>query len=204
MRSWLALLLILSGVVLMGVVVGDHYRDGQQTAQAQAQLMGEVPDAAQGVVESGSPRGRAADPFPTATPVGDGEALVAMRIPRFGDDWQWTAAEGTSPTVLESGPGHYEGTALPGERGNTAFAAHRAGHGNPFIEFDALRAGDHVLLTQGETTWDYVIDHEPRIIPVAASWVLAPTAERSLTLTTCWPRYGSTKRMYVRAHLARG
>ena len=103
--------------------------------------------------------------------------------------------------VLADGPGHYPGTPLPGQRGNVAFAAHRAGHGDPFIDFDELRPGDVIELRQGLTSWTYVVDTDPKIVLPSASWVLDPLRGRRLTLTTCWPKYGSSKRMYVRAHL---
>lgn len=48
---------------------------------------------------------------------------------------------------LQRGPGHYPGTALPGEPGNFAVAGHRTTYGAPFFHLDALRRGDHVLVT---------------------------------------------------------
>ncbi|MCW2765852.1 MAG: Integral rane protein [Nocardioides sp.] len=195
MRRAVALVLIGAGLALIAVLAGGRIVDSQETAAAQAQLATELPP--------GAPITRA-EPRPVATPVPTGRALLTMRIPRFGADWKWVVSEGTSATVLAGGPGHYSGTALPGERGNTAFAGHRAGHGDPFINFDQLRAGDRVVLQQGANTWVYQIDGPPRIIPVSASWVLDPTPGRKLTLTTCWPKYGSSKRMYVRAHLVAG
>jgi sortase A len=124
-----------------------------------------------------------------------------MRIPRFGTDWEWIVVEGVSDDDLVKGPGHYSGTPLPGARGNVAVAGHRAGHGDPFIDFDRLQSGDEVILSQGEARWVYVIDTEPRIVPTSATWVVESLPGKRLTLTTCWPKYGSSKRMYVRAHL---
>lgn len=138
-----------------------------------------------------------------ARPAPVGAALAIMRIPRFGPGWEWTALEGTAPAVIADGPGHYRGTALPGEPGNSAWAAHRAGHGDPFIDFDRLRPGDRVVLRQGRARWVYVVTTRPRIVDVRDGWVIAPTVGRRLTLTTCWPRYGSARRMYVRATLRR-
>ena len=54
--------------------------------------------------------------------------------------------QGTSPADLEKGPGHYVGTALPGQRGNFAVAGHRVGKGEPFLNLDQLRAGDAVVV----------------------------------------------------------
>jgi sortase A len=192
MRRYVGLVMALGGLVLMASVYGQHLLGSHQVAQAQERLAKEVPD--QPVVVPGHG-------VPVARAVRVGHALAVMRIPRFGRSWSWVASEGTTAAVLEGGPGHYVGTALPGERGNAAFAAHRAGHGDPFIDFDRLRPGDTVELRQGRTTWTYVVDTVPKIIPTTAAWVLDRLPGRRLTLTTCWPRYGSSKRMFVRGHL---
>lgn len=141
-------------------------------------------------------------PPPTASAVAEGNALAIMRIPRFGEDWIWTALEGTDITVVNNGPGHYSNTELPGEEGNVAFAAHRATHGDPFIDFDELQVGDEVILSQRGATWTYTLTTRPEIIEASARWVLDDFAPgKWLTLTTCWPKYGSEKRMFVRAEL---
>lgn len=155
-------------------------------------LSGQVPDAAPAVQGE----------TPTATAVGHGEALAHLVIPRFGDSWMWTVSEGVEDDVLEHGPGHYPGTALPGEVGNMAIAGHRSTHGDPFLDFDRLRVGDEIRLSQGETEWVYEVTVDPKIVPENSGWLLDTFAEgRWLTLTTCWPKYGSDKRMYVRAEL---
>lgn len=195
MRRPLGWTMVLSAVVFLGVLIGQNAVLEHRTHQAQVRLLGEVPRL--GAAHAG-------ESHPVARAVDVGRALVVMRIPRFGHDWRWAALEGTSPTVLAEGPGHYAGTALPGQRGNAAFAAHRAGHGDPFIDFERLQPGDRVILRQGAVEWQYVLDSQPRIIPVTADWVLDPTPGRTLTLTTCWPRYGSSKRMFVRGHLVAG
>jgi sortase A len=141
-------------------------------------------------------------PPPVATRVREGRALLYIRIPRFGQDWIWTVVEGVSLDDLALGPGHYPTTPLPGEVGNTAIAGHRAGHGDPFIDFDSLEVGDKVVLAQNGGSWTYTITAPPKIIEPDEDWVLDRyKTGRTLTLTTCWPRYGSSKRMFVRADL---
>ena len=49
-----------------------------------------------------------------------------------------------SDASLEKGPGHYAGTALPGQIGNFAVAGHRVGKGEPFLNLDHLQPGDTV------------------------------------------------------------
>lgn len=143
-----------------------------------------------------------AGPPPTASPVNNGKALAYMRIPRFGKHWLWTTLEGVSIDVINDGPGHYPNTALPGEEGNSSFAAHRATHGDPFIDFDTLVVGDDVIISQSGAVWTYEITKAPVIISPNANWVTDVFAPgKWLTLTTCWPKYGSEKRMYIRAKL---
>lgn len=141
---------------------------------------------------------------PVAVAVPRGRPLAVMRVPRFGAQWEWAVRQGVDASTLALGPGHYPQTPLPGALGNVAIAAHRAGHGDPFIDFDLLRRGDLVYLSQGRARWVYRIQAPARIISPDAIWVLNRFAPgRWLTLTTCWPKYGSAKRMYVRAALVR-
>lgn len=157
----------------------------------QAQLYSEVPTAIPG-------------PPPVAAPVANDKALMYMEIPRFGKDWFWTVLEGTDLSVLDRGPGHFTGTELPGQEGNSAYAAHRASHGDPFLDFETLEIGDEVIVSQSGAKWVYKITTTPEIISENAGWVLDDFAPgKWMTLTTCWPKYGSEKRMFVRAELDR-
>lgn len=155
----------------------------------QAALYDNVPSAIQG-------------PPPMAAPVENGEALAYMKIKRFGSDWLWTTLEGVDEETLTKGPGHYPNTPLPGEDGNTSFAAHRSSHGDPFLDFDKLQVGDVVFIAQSGAWWEYTIKTKPKIINSNAGWVTEEFKPgKWLTLTTCWPKYGNEKRMYVRAEL---
>jgi sortase A len=173
--------------------VAEDRLEAQRTHAAQAALRASTPPLAR----------RRTRAIPVARPVARGQALATMTIPRFGQRWRWEVAEGVALDVIDGGPGHFPGTALPGARGNTAYAAHRAGHGDPFIDFDQLRPGDRITLAQRDTAWTYRVTMRPRIIDIDDVWVLDHLSGRRLTLTTCWPRYGSSRRMYVRADLAR-
>jgi sortase A len=190
---------LLASVVLVALVAGTVAarlgHDGWQTARAQAGLREELSlgTAPRPVVDGDAP--------PVASRSSYGKPFGEMRIPRFGDDWEWAVVEGTDEAALDLGPGHYSGTPMPGERGNAAIAAHRAGHGDPFIDFDTLQEGDAVEITQDDTTWVYTVVEEPWIVAADAHHVLDPLPGRKLTLTTCWPRYGSSKRLVAVAEL---
>ncbi|HZY77532.1 MAG TPA: class E sortase [Jatrophihabitantaceae bacterium] len=82
----------------------------------------------------------------------DGHGIANLYIPRFGEDYAWTIVQGTNDADLEKGPGHYDGTQLPGQKGDFALAGHRVGKGEPFLNLDKLRAGDSVVV-ETQTTW---------------------------------------------------
>jgi sortase (surface protein transpeptidase) len=82
----------------------------------------------------------------------DGKGFAKMYIPKFGPDFHFTILEGTTDKILESGPGHYKGTALPGQPGNFSVAGHRVGKGAPFNDLDLLESCDAVVV-ETKTDW---------------------------------------------------
>jgi len=135
----------------------------------------------------------------------DGDLFGIVRIPRLGGaTWAKPVFQGVGLDVLAKGLGHYPTTQLPGEVGNVAIAGHRAGHGNPLIDIDAIRAGDVMVIETREAYFVYrAVRHEivdPTRVdvldPVPEQPGVRPT-ERWFTLTSCDPRYGSTNRYIV-------
>ncbi len=133
-----------------------------------------------------------------------GHAWGILRIPRLGADWSKPIYEGVGLDVLANGLGHYQGTNLPGEVGNIAIAGHRAGHGNPLIDIDAIKDGDLMVIETREAYFVYKVDRHEIVEPTDIA-VIAPVpekpgdvpTERHFTLTSCNPRYGSTHRYIV-------
>jgi sortase A len=90
----------------------------------------------------------------------DGQGFAKLYIPAFGPDYQFTILEGSTDKILEAGPGHYKGTALPGEPGNFSVAGHRVGKGAPFNDLDLLNSCDAIVV---ETKSDWFIY---RVLPM--------------------------------------
>jgi sortase A len=103
---------------------------------------------------SGAPRAPAARVAP-------GEPLAVLRIPALGSDWRFTVVEGTDARALARGPGHYIGTAYPGEPGNAAIAAHRISRAAPFGRLDELKSCDAIVVEMRDTWYVY------RVLPMA-------------------------------------
>lgn len=109
-------------------------------------------------------------------------ALARLQIPSVG--LSVMVLEGTDPVTLNRGVGHIEGTALPGEPGNTGLAGHRDSF---FRCLDRLSARDVILLTTAEgRTVRYAVDHIEIVQPEHLD-VLQATSSQTLTLVTCYP-----------------
>lgn len=170
---------------------------------------------------------RGHDPLPlpgggnAAIPTGVGIANLYM--PRLGRDYAFTIVQGTDDASLEKGPGHYTGTALPGQTGNFSIAGHRVGKGEPFLNLDRLRPGDPVIVETATTWFVYRVkgaganlsvtapDGVPgrEIVGPSDGSVLLPVpnhpaadpTEKLMTMTTCHPKFTATQRMIVHAVL---
>ena len=113
--------------------------------------------------------------------------------------------EGVNAESLSEGPGHYPGTAYPGEQGNFAVAGHRTTAGAPFYDLETLETGDEVHVTdRNGVRWVYEVV-EQRIVDPSENYVLGQdpigTGAPVLTLTTCHPRWSNRERLIVFAEL---
>ncbi len=102
-----------------------------------------------------------------------------IRIPRL--HYSALVREGVSAAVLFAGPGHYPGTAWPGQPGNVAIAAHDV----YWLELSRLGRGDLIYLDTGYGTFAYRVTGS-QVVPAGDRAVLSPRPGRDLTLTTCW------------------
>ncbi|MPY78979.1 MAG: class E sortase [Actinophytocola sp.] len=96
-----------------------------------------------------------------------GSGFARIYLPAFGEDFRFVVVEGVGSPQLAVGPGHYPGTALPGQPGNVGIAGHRIGKGAPFNDLDKLNSCDAVVL---ETETDFFIY---RVMPMSdevANW----------------------------------
>ncbi|MFW2512652.1 class E sortase [Demequina sp. SO4-13] len=138
------------------------------------------------------------------------EALAALMVPRWGEDYVKMIHEGvTRADVLDPlGIGHYPDTALPGEMGNFAISAHRTTYGKPFTDIDTLEEGDSLIVQTEETWFVYTIESydivTPQDVQVIAPMPGEPGVEpddRYITLTTCHPRFSAAERWIVHGRL---
>ncbi|MEU3921661.1 class E sortase [Streptomyces sp. NPDC029004] len=172
----LGIVLILAGVSLGGFKVAqsrqadDTYSDTQQALQEEFQ-------------KSKKPRPH------------EGHALAVLRIPRFGAGYAQVVLQGTSRKTLEKGPGHFPGTAMPGEIGNFAIAGHRTGWGQPFHRLPELKRGDAIKVEWHGSEYTYRVTRTKVVKPSDVGVVLpvpnkpdGRADKARITLTTCTDR----------------
>jgi sortase A len=126
-----------------------------------------------------------------------GDSLTRIRIPAL--DVDTVVVEGITPSALRAGSGHYPQTPLPCESGNVAIAGHRTTYGKPFANLDRLKPGDTIELTTPIGGCVYQLTKAPFIVQPEDIGVLDPTADRTVTLTTCHPRGSAAQRLIVQA-----
>ena len=122
--------------------------------------------------------------------------LGRITIPRLG--MSIAILEGTKPPVLRLGVGHIEGTALPGEPGNTGIAGHRDTF---FRDLKDIHIADEIQVRTVAGLYSYRVDRVKVVAPDDVS-VLSPSGESALTLVTCYPFYlvgAAPKRFVVHA-----
>ena len=115
-------------------------------------------------------------------PWADTWPVARLTLPRLG--LHWIVLAGASGRTLAFGPGHLDGTALPGRPGHAVIAGHRD------TQFSALRE-----LRLGDTVEIETPARVPARFRVIGTSVLdardvarlAPRGDETLTLVTCWP-----------------
>jgi len=141
-------------------------------------------------------------PVPQPPPAEDGSTeprvpVGSIEIPAIGlSANMW---EGIRLTTLDNGPGHWPGTAMPGEPGNVVVAGHRVSHHADFRHVNDLVAGDDVIMSTPSGRFVYEV-LSTEIVKPDALWVVDQTPEATATLFACHPPGSVRERIVV--HLA--
>ena len=130
---------------------------------------------------------------PLPPPPVRGAALAALSIPRV--DLSAVVLHGSDARTLRRGPGHLEGTALPGEGGNIVIAGHRDSFFKPLRH---VAVGDDVFVDGPYGHGHYRVA-SLRVVGARDLTVIAPTTVETLTLITCFPFwvFGNAPDRYV-------
>ncbi|MEV4621644.1 class E sortase [Asanoa sp. NPDC049573] len=132
--------------------------------------------------------------------------IAKLYVPALGQ--QWVVVEGVTQADIRYAPGHYPGTAMPGEIGNFAVAGHR--NRATFWRLDELHNGDAIVVESKDTWYVYHVVKTRIVVPTQVE-VVAPVpmlpgskpTKAMVTLTTCNPKFDNYQRLIVHGELVR-
>ena len=187
-RNFGAIILLFVAWQLWGTAITQHHAQNTLEHQFAAKVQHAPVKAAPGFTLT-----------PATTRIPDppqGTVMAHLQIPKIGLD-QYVVS-GTAEVDLAKGPGHYLGTAMPGQAGNVAIAGHRTTHGAPFNRLAELAIGDPIYLTTSSgQTLTYIVSAVPVAVSPSDVTVLNNFGDDRLTLTTCNPEYSAVQRLIV-------
>ena len=125
--------------------------------------------------------------------------MGTISIPKIGVEM--TMYEGIRLTTLDYGPGHWPGTALPGQAGNVVVGGHRTSKHRVFRNVDQLEPGDEIIFEDANGRHVYEVDRIEIVDPTAV-WIVNPTETPTATLFACHPPGSTAQRIIVFADLA--
>jgi sortase A len=119
---------------------------------------------------------------------------------------QWVVVEGVDLKDIRYAPGHYPGTAMPGQLGNFSVAGHR--EPGMFWDLDRVHPGDD-LIVETKTSWyvyqvfqsHIVTPHSVEVVAAVPNKPGASPSQKDMTLTTCNPKWDNYQRLAVHATL---
>jgi sortase A len=108
--------------------------------------------------------------------------------------------QGVWLTVVDHGPGHWPGSAMPGRIGNSVFAGHRVTHTHPFLNLDQLATGDKVIFDMPGGVYTYAVTTITIVQPEDLG-ITDPTHTPTITLFACNPKHSAAQRIVVKGKL---
>ncbi len=217
-------MMIRAGVLILLFVAYQLWGTGLQTDRAQSDLGSQFRER-QEQVSGGATTTTQAEPPPSTTAPGTtlppstapsdlpspevGQPIGRLHIPDIESDFY--VVEGVDLSVLQDGPGHFPGTPLPGQPGNSAIAGHRVTWAAPFNRLDELQPGALVNVETLQGTFWYEVMAQPNpdggeplghyIVEPTQLEILDDKGDDRLTLMACHPKYSAAQRIVVEARL---
>ncbi|ERI94607.1 sortase family protein [Clostridiales bacterium oral taxon 876 str. F0540] len=126
-------------------------------------------------------------------------AIGIMKIPKI--DLKVAIGEGVDNNTLKYAVGHFEGTAMAGEKGNFAVAGHRSyTYSEYFNRLDEVNIGDEIIVKTKKGEFTYKVNEKKVVEPTEVS-VLDKTKDATITLVTCTPIRVATHRLIIKGKL---
>ena len=182
--KWLALLLIVGGVLFIGYGIFNILDTKAQTKHSLSEAKEVIKNENQKWLDKESKR--------FEPPIGNAVGLLIIdKI-----DGELPIVEGTDPDDLEKGVGHYKGSFYPDENGQIVLSGHRD---TVFRRAGELEIGDELKLSLPYGEYSYKIISTKIVDADDQSIITLDDTEEELVLTTCYPfRYiGNAPQRYI-------
>ncbi|MDQ1455873.1 MAG: sortase [Actinomycetota bacterium] len=124
--------------------------------------------------------------------------IGTIEIPKIG--LLHPVFEGITLTVIDHGPGHWPGSALPCQAGNAVFPGHRVTHSHPFLNLDLVAPGDQIVFRMPGRDCVYKVTGT-QIVGPNDIFVTDPTPTPTVTLIACHPKHSAAQRIVVKGTL---
>lgn len=188
----IAVLLIVIGISLIGYIAYSKYESSKDQDKMKTEFYNIIHKSAD------KDKGKDKDSKAENTDKYEGPKPIALlKIPKI--NVEVGVAEGTSDYVLRYAAGHFEKTALPGQKGNFAVAGHRnLVYADYFADLDKLTKGDKVIVSTKDGDYTYIVEKNFIVSP-DHSEVLNKTDDATITMVTC--TFGAKNRIIVTGKL---
>jgi sortase A len=142
-------------------------------------------------------------PVPAPVPAADAvEPVIEMgrvEIPKIGV--AMAMFEGVTDATLDLGPGHWPGSALPGELGNVVIGGHRVSNHAVFRYVDQLVPGDEIIISNATGVPSTYVVNAVEVVDPTAIWIIEQQRAYTATLFACHPPGSTKQRIVVHAQL---
>ena len=202
--GWIGVTLIVSGLLLLGLIAYQLWGTGFQTREAQRNLEAEFKSMVSTTTTSTTAAPTSTtEPEPITIPnPEEGDVIAHMYVKKMGLDVY--VVEGVKYHDLKIGPGHYPDTPMIGQLGNVAIAGHRSTYDAPFGNIEVLEPGDKIQLQTTYGSFTYEVTGYEIVAPTDVDVIANPNPDvATLTLTTCHPKFSSSKRYIVYSKLVK-
>lgn len=195
-RRVIGIVFIIVGLVVIGTAFYMRY----SAAKIQREMINDFEKTIENV-DKNAVEDSSKDASPaTKPPTEDITAAIGiMTIPKI--DLKVAIGEGVDNGTLKYAVGHFQGTAMPGEKGNFCVAGHRSyTYSEYFNRLDELKEGDHIIVKtkKGEVTYKI---YEKKVVEPTEVSVLNSTKDATITLVTCTPIRVATHRLIIKGKL---
>ncbi len=123
-----------------------------------------------------------------------------IEIPRIG--LNHLTYEGIELSVIDYGPSHWPGTALPGQVGNAVYPGHRVTKSRPFFNIDLIEIGDPVTFINSSGRYTYQVT-DTFVVDDSDMWIADPTDTPTMTIFGCHPKNSAKQRYVVKGTLVK-